>query len=360
MVSHGAAIGPRPMANEGAREEEVLADVAVGPLHLALGLGAVRAAGAGDRAVVVQERDERSIVGDDALLALADHRGLHAVVEQVRRRPAHGGEGVDVAAQHRLQILRRAEPAPEPAAVPEDQREQPEDPRDAGLVGELYTELREVDLRLAARRRLEPALEDLGPARPRLAKEVGDDAVATGVAQIADLAEQSLARELGPGGNALAQVALVGLDQPRPRRAWAIGRWLEAALQVPAHGLAVEPDLARDGRDAEPLPLQVVDQDDLPESDHLRAPLVPGGSGGAWRPPPRLGGMPPSRGAQPSKLGTFRSALLGRIRSAVTAGASPVVPCTRTSATSRVHRARCASRAAKLSKLRPATALRFT
>ena len=235
---------------EGSGEEEVLAHVAVGPLHLALGLRPVGAAGAGHRAVVVQKRDERRVVGDDALLAFADHRGLHAVVEQVRRRAAQGGEGVDVAAQHRLQVLGRAEPAPEPAAVPEDDREEPEDPRDAGLVGELRTELSEVHLRLPARQGLEAPLEGFRPRRAGGAEDVGHDAAAAGVAEFADLAQQPLARKLGPGGNALAQVVLIGLDEPRARRTWAVGRRLEAALQVPAHGLAVEPDLARDGRAA--------------------------------------------------------------------------------------------------------------
>ena len=42
------------------------------------------------------------------------------------------------------------------------------------------------------------------------------------------------------------------------------------------------------------------------------------------------------------------------------AGASPVVPWIRTSATSRTHASRCASSAAKLSKERPATAFLFT
>ncbi len=41
-------------------------------------------------------------------------------------------------------------------------------------------------------------------------------------------------------------------------------------------------------------------------------------------------------------------------------GASPVVPCTRTSATSRVQCARCASKASQLANSRPAMALRLT
>jgi hypothetical protein len=78
-------------------QEEVLPDVAVGPLHLALGLGAIGSAGPGDRAVVVQQGDERAVVGDDPLGVLTHDRGLHPVVEQLGGRAAHGGGGVDVA-----------------------------------------------------------------------------------------------------------------------------------------------------------------------------------------------------------------------------------------------------------------------
>jgi hypothetical protein len=82
-----------------------------------------------------------------------------------------------VAAQDRLQILRRAEPAPNPATVPEDHREQPQDAHDARLIGKLDPELSEVDLRLLAGGGLEAALEDLRPWRPGVT-QVGDDAVA--------------------------------------------------------------------------------------------------------------------------------------------------------------------------------------
>ena len=259
---------------EAARQEEVLADVAIGPLDLALGLGPVRPAGARHGAVVVEQRDQRGVVLHHAVGVLADHRRLHAVVEQLGRRAVHGGEGVDVTAQDGLQILGGAEPAPDPAAVAEDHREQPEDAHDAGLVGELHPELGEVDLPLFAGGGLEAALEGLGPRRPGLAQKVGDDAVAARIAELLHLAQQPLARQVRPGRDAGAQVVLVWRDQPRLRRARAVGRRLHADLEVPAHGLAVEAELARDGRDAEPLPLQVVDQDDLSQCDHLPAPSV--------------------------------------------------------------------------------------
>ena len=70
---------------ERASEEEVLADVAVWSLDLALGLGPVRPAGPRMEAVVAGEVDQRPVVDDVALGVLADDRGLHPVVEDLAR-----------------------------------------------------------------------------------------------------------------------------------------------------------------------------------------------------------------------------------------------------------------------------------
>jgi hypothetical protein len=51
---------------EGARQEEVLADVAEGPLDLALGFGPVRPAGFGMEAEVPGQIDERAVVDNAA------------------------------------------------------------------------------------------------------------------------------------------------------------------------------------------------------------------------------------------------------------------------------------------------------
>ena len=75
---------------------------------------------------MIEQRNERGVVLDDAVDVLADHRGLHPVVEQLGRRAVHGGEGVDVTTQNCLQVLGRAKPTPEPAAVAQDDREQPQ------------------------------------------------------------------------------------------------------------------------------------------------------------------------------------------------------------------------------------------
>ena len=230
---------------EAPRQEEVLADVAVGPLHLALGLGPVGPAGARHGAVVVEQADQRRIVGDHTLRTLADDGSLHAVVEQLGGGTAHRGKGVDVAAQDGLQVLGGAEAAPEPASVAEDHGEEPEDALHLGLVGEHGLELGEVDLPLAAGCGLEAALEGLGPGRTRLAQEVGEQAVAARIAELADLAQQALAGQLGPGGDPLAQIGLVGRKLARPWRTGPVDRRLHPTCEMPAHGLAVEPDLAR-------------------------------------------------------------------------------------------------------------------
>lgn len=65
------------------------------------------------------------------------------------------------------------------------------------------------------------------------------------------------------------------------------------------------------------------------------------------------------RGKQP-ELSERQQKELRRMHDTGDSGASPVVPWTRRSAISRIQCARSASSAAKLSKLRPATASRFT
>ena len=144
---------------ERAGKEEVLADVAVRPLDLALGLGPVGPAGLRVEAVVAGEVDQRPIVDDVALGVLTQDRGLHPVVEDLARHAVERREGSQVAAEHGLQVLMQDEAGPEQAAVAEHQGEQPDDPDHPRLVGERHLELGEVDLRLVAGRRLEADLE---------------------------------------------------------------------------------------------------------------------------------------------------------------------------------------------------------
>ena len=132
---------------------------------------------------------EQRPAGDDAAFRrLADDGGLHPVVEDLRRHAGEVGERRDVAAQNRLQVLMQDEARPQPAARPEHQREQPDDPRNRRFVGEVALELGEVDLRLAARRRLEADLERRARRRPDRAQEGGYRGIAAVVAEGADSA----------------------------------------------------------------------------------------------------------------------------------------------------------------------------
>ena len=97
-------------------EEEVLADVAERPLHLALGLRPVGPAGFRVKVVMAGEVEQRAVVDDAAFRRLADDGGLHPVVEDLLRHAAEVGERRDVAAQDRLQVLMQDEARPQPAA----------------------------------------------------------------------------------------------------------------------------------------------------------------------------------------------------------------------------------------------------
>src|SRR6516225_1120796 len=88
-----ARIGHRiePMAQLGvqvveiaarAGKEEVLADIAIGPLYLSLGFGPIRPAGLGLVAIVPSKINQRPVV-DDAAASFADDGGLHPVVENL-------------------------------------------------------------------------------------------------------------------------------------------------------------------------------------------------------------------------------------------------------------------------------------
>ena len=145
------------------------------------------------------------------ILDLAEHGGLHAVVQDLLGHAAQGLEGGDVAAEHGRQILAGDEAGPHHAAVAEHEREQPDDPLDLGLVGEHGLEEGEIHLGLLAGRGLEPALElnlGLGPDR---AQEILQHRIAALVAERADLPEQAPAAEFREAsGDALAGKAQRG------------------------------------------------------------------------------------------------------------------------------------------------------
>ncbi|MEE4209876.1 MAG: hypothetical protein V2I43_11475, partial [Parvularcula sp.] len=72
-------------------------------------------------------------------------------------------------------------------------------------------------------------------------------------------------------------------------------------------------ELARDGRDAEPLPLQIVDQDDLSQCDHLPAPPFAGQQVGCCRRRRSAGGMPPADRRTGAQTGDFSNGTSGEV-----------------------------------------------
>src|SRR5262245_39790955 len=103
---------------EGAGKEEVLADIAIGPLYLSLGFGPIRPAGLGLVAIVPSKINQRPVV-DDAAASFADDGGLHPVVENLIGDAADRFEGGHMAAQDGLHVLVQDKPPPDQPAEAE-------------------------------------------------------------------------------------------------------------------------------------------------------------------------------------------------------------------------------------------------
>ncbi len=147
----------------------------------------------------------------------------------------------------------------------------------------------------------------------RAARRKSVTTVAARIAPLLQLAQEPLARQVGPGVDPGAQVVLERRDHPRLRRARAVGRWRDADFEVLAHRLAVHAELARDGRNAEPLPFQIVDQDDLSQCNHLPAPPFAGQQVGCFRRRRSAGGMPPADRRTGAQTGDFSNGTSGEI-----------------------------------------------
>ena len=150
--------------------------------------------------------DQTAIVDDQPVGILADHRGLHAIVEDLVRRAADRLQGGDVAAQGGLQVLVGDEPRPDKTREAEHHGEQPDDAGDTGLVGECELETGEIDLGLLARRRLEAHLEWLDRLRPDVADGPLHRRVTAAIASLTQLATQPHGREARIGRQALPQI----------------------------------------------------------------------------------------------------------------------------------------------------------
>ncbi len=106
------------------------------------------------------------------IVALTQHRALHAIVEDLTRHAGEVLEGLHMQPQQRLQILVQAKAREQVAAVSQHHREQPHHAHHAGLIVEHDLEVCEVHLRLRPGRGLEAHLEQRGCGRAHLAYEV--------------------------------------------------------------------------------------------------------------------------------------------------------------------------------------------
>src|SRR5205807_8306790 len=107
------------VAREAAAIEEALAHVANGPLDFALGLGAVRPAGADAEAPVGGEAQELGILDDAPALGtvIVDDHGLQLIEEQLGRDTAEEVEGLLEPPYERQHGLAAVELEPEEARI---------------------------------------------------------------------------------------------------------------------------------------------------------------------------------------------------------------------------------------------------
>jgi len=92
------------------------------------------------------------------------------------------------------------EARPDQPRVAKHHREQPDDPLDARLIRKFDDELREVDLCLRSRRRLETDFEPGRPRRPKITQKVGYGRISTSIAALRQLTPQAAACQGREGG----------------------------------------------------------------------------------------------------------------------------------------------------------------
>ena len=163
---------------EPAGQEEVLAHVAERALHLALGLGPVGPAGPGMEPVVRGQGQQGGMVDDLTGLGLAQHRGLHAVIQQPGRDPAQLGKGRLVAGHQHVQRLAPDKTPEQVTGMAQHQGKQRDHPDAPGVVPEAHLEMGKVHLPLVTGGRLKAHLITGFPRRPEGTQVIGQDGVA--------------------------------------------------------------------------------------------------------------------------------------------------------------------------------------
>ena len=202
----------------------------------------------------------------------------------------------------RFRASGRRRTAPQPSAASEDERERMDFPDDAGLVGVFGFEFGEVDLGLLAGPGLEAALEPGRRVRPDRTETVRHRRVAAFVAALPDLPEQPASGQIRAVPDLFGEIALVRLQEPRPRLPRRIGRSREAPIQQFADRLAVQARPPRDGADRKAFPFQFLQHDNLLQLQHPTRPSFGKKSDGILD-CFHSGGMPPGMNSQPPDWG---------------------------------------------------------
>ena len=239
--------------------DEIVAQVADRTLDFALGLRAVGATRARREAPVMREAEKLEIAHERAALqpqVARDHR-LHLIEEQLLRDATEIAKGVLEPVDQRPHVLARIKPAPQQPRVAEhDEQGVAHAPR--------KRESREVDLRLAARRRLEPDHRLGRRRRPDLAHKRFQLRITAGKARGADLRQQPHRRQLRVSGQSRFDDGFVGVEFRRhgPPRPVPHRRRVEIPIEIarsnpPVNRVPADPELASERALARAL-LQVV------------------------------------------------------------------------------------------------------
>src|SRR6266700_919234 len=268
-----ALVGEVRVAQEGPPVEEIPAEIADRPLHLALGLGPVGTAGSDAEAPVGGEPEELRILKEPAAgrPMIVDDHALHLVEEDLVGHAAEGREGPLEAHHHGERSLARHEVDEEHPRVAEHHQQ-----REARAPGQ--ADRGEIELRLVAGRGLEA--NDRLRHRPRAdARYVRFElAIAAGVARRTTLLEQPDGRQLRVGRQPLLNQRLVAL-QLRGTRGGAAGVRCAAQLTIELarpdpviDRPATDAQLPRDGGLREPRLQVVFEQHEGIPSVHRPAP----------------------------------------------------------------------------------------
>jgi hypothetical protein len=174
------------------RQEEILTHIPIRPLHLALGLGAVRTTGFGAKAIMGGQGEQRRVINDLTQLGFTQYRGLHAIVEHLLGHTPELAEGLDMTTYHHVQGLAPDETPEQVAREAQNHGEQPHDPGHLRLMAEIDLELCKVDLGLPAGRRFKSPRKTGWLRRPDRAQIVSHGCVTTRIAEPLNLAQQPL------------------------------------------------------------------------------------------------------------------------------------------------------------------------